>query len=132
MPSRFDREKAEGNLKAILDRLYNDTDLAVLGEYRKLYKKEISLFRRSWAAAWLFMYYDQRETPKLLNNKKHSRPEGKAGPAEELSSKKTCFPRKTCFLKKTDPPPLQPPLAKKNQSGFLSASGKTAGFSPGR
>jgi hypothetical protein len=87
MPSRFDREKAEGNLKAILDRLYNDTDLAVLGEYRKLYKKEISLFRRSWAAAWLFMYYDQRETPKLLNNKKHSRPEGKAGPAEELLSR---------------------------------------------
>jgi hypothetical protein len=62
---KLDREKAGKNLKVILDKIYNDADLELLGEYRKLYKKEISLFRRSWAAAWLFMYYDQKEYPNL-------------------------------------------------------------------
>jgi hypothetical protein len=60
---KLDKEKAGKNLKVILDKVHNDADLELLGEYRKLYKKEISLFRRSWAAAWLFMYYDQRESP---------------------------------------------------------------------
>ena len=61
--ARFDKEKAGKNLKAILDKMRDETDLAMLGEYRKLYKKEISIFRRSWAAAWLFMYYDRKEIP---------------------------------------------------------------------
>jgi len=58
----LDKEKAGKNLKDILDRM-NDTDTALLHEYYKLYKKEVSFFRRSWAAAWLFMYYDNKETP---------------------------------------------------------------------
>jgi len=59
-----DKEKAKRNLKAILEKAYSkDTDIFTLKEYYKLYKKEVSLFKRSWAAAWLFMYYDQKETP---------------------------------------------------------------------
>ncbi|MDR1868808.1 MAG: DbpA RNA binding domain-containing protein [Treponema sp.] len=68
--SRLDRDKASKNMKVILDKMYGSTDLSLLSEYRKIYKNEISLFRRSWAAAWLFMYYDQREAPGLRNVEK--------------------------------------------------------------
>jgi hypothetical protein len=65
---KLDKDKAGKNLKVILDKLHTGSDLALLNEYRKLYKKEISLFRRGWAAAWLFMYYDQREFPALTSH----------------------------------------------------------------
>jgi len=73
-PSRFDGEKARKNLDSILEKMYSNTDLALLEEYRKLYKSKISLFRRSWAAAWLFMYYDQKETPSFSRNVDKQRP----------------------------------------------------------
>jgi hypothetical protein len=59
----FDKEKAKRNIEGILEKFNADTDITLLHEYHKLYKKEVSLFKRSWAAAWLFMYYDKRETP---------------------------------------------------------------------
>ncbi|MDR0504020.1 MAG: DbpA RNA binding domain-containing protein [Treponema sp.] len=59
----FDNEKAKKNLEAVFNRMHNDTDLVLLNKYRKLYKKEVSFLKRSWAAAWLLMYFDQRETP---------------------------------------------------------------------
>jgi len=62
---KLDKEKASKNLKVILEKVQTDTDLELLGEYRKLYKKEVNLFRRSWAAAWLLMYYDQKEFPNI-------------------------------------------------------------------
>jgi len=71
----FDKEKAKQNLEGILEKFNTDTDIALLHEYHKLYKKEVSLFKRSWAAAWLFMYYDKRETPS-------PRPEGSPRTAE--------------------------------------------------
>jgi hypothetical protein len=64
----FDKEKAKRNLKEIKEKFTTDTDISLLHEYYKLYKKEISLFKRSWAAAWLFMYYDKRETPSLRSD----------------------------------------------------------------
>ncbi|MDR0302034.1 MAG: DbpA RNA binding domain-containing protein [Treponema sp.] len=62
---KLDKARASKNLKAILEKVHTDADLELLSEYRKLYKKEINLFRRSWAAAWLFMYYDRKEIPSL-------------------------------------------------------------------
>jgi len=59
----LDKEKAIGNLKEILDRMQNDTDTVVMHEYFKLFKKEVSFFKRSWTAAWLFKYYNEREAP---------------------------------------------------------------------
>ena len=76
----FDKEKAKRNLETILEKIYNDSDILTLKEYHKLYKKEISLFRRSWAAAWLFMYYDKHETPSM-------RPNYTKSAAKNLSSK---------------------------------------------
>jgi RNA recognition motif-containing protein len=64
---KLDKEKAVKNLKVILEKALTEADLELLGEYRRLFKKEISLFRRSWAAAWLFMYYDRKEFPNLKN-----------------------------------------------------------------
>jgi len=84
---RLDREKAEKNLEQILDRLHKDTDFALLKDYRKLYKKKIFLLRRSDVAAWLFMYYDQREMPRLQNNKKPVRPDVKTGSVKDKPSK---------------------------------------------
>ena len=66
----LDSEKAKGNLKEILEKMQADTDINQLHEYYKLYRKKISFFKRSWTAAWLFMYYDQRETPKIQNTEK--------------------------------------------------------------
>jgi hypothetical protein len=63
----FNKEKAKRNAKAIMEKMYNETDIIKLKEYHKIFKKEISLFRRSWAAAWLFSYYDQKETPNMQN-----------------------------------------------------------------
>ena len=59
----MDRDKAKRNLEVILEKMHSDADIAQLHEYHKLYKNNVSLFRRSWAAAWLLMYYDKRETP---------------------------------------------------------------------
>jgi len=64
---KLDKEKASKNLKNILEKVHNDADPELLAEYRKLFKKEINLFRRSWAAAWLFMYYDRKEFPNIKN-----------------------------------------------------------------
>jgi len=61
----FDKEKARKNLKEILKRMQNDTDALQLHEYYKIFKKEISFFRRSLAAAYLFMYYDGKEIPPI-------------------------------------------------------------------
>lgn len=61
----LDKEKAKRNLEAVLEKLNSETDISLLNEYKKLYKNEISFFRRSWAAAWLFMYYDRKEIPSI-------------------------------------------------------------------
>jgi len=65
---KLDKEKAGKNLKVILEKVQNEADLELLGEYRKLYKKEVNFFRRSWAAAWLLMYYDQKEFPNFRSS----------------------------------------------------------------
>ena len=77
MPAQFDREKTKKNMKVILNTMYTDTDVSLLQEYRRIFKKEVSLFRRSWAAAWLLMYYDQRETPKEIPGEFDSKPAGR-------------------------------------------------------
>jgi hypothetical protein len=68
----LDKEKAKRNLEVILEKMHNDTDITQLHEYHKLYKKKISLFRRSWAAAWLFMYYNEREIPKEISKTRNT------------------------------------------------------------
>jgi len=107
----MDKEKAKRNLNAILEKMNDDTDIAALHEYHKLYRKEISLFKRSWAAAWLFMYYDQRETPRaesanIREYKKADKPAAEISLSEEESKRlfisigknRRLFPREVITL----------------------------------
>jgi RNA recognition motif-containing protein len=59
MVSRIDKEKTKKNIALILDRVKTETDPHLLNEYRAFFKKGIPFFRRSWAAAYLLMYFDQ-------------------------------------------------------------------------
>jgi hypothetical protein len=86
MKDNFDIDKAKRNLETVLEKLHNDTDLVLFSEYRKLYKKEISFFRRIDAAAWLFMYYDQKEIPSISGIERQKPAKIKTSDAEEKSS----------------------------------------------
>ena len=59
----LDKERAKKNLKEILEGIAGDIDTTLLHEYYRLFKKEIPFFKRSWAAAWLFMYYNKMNLP---------------------------------------------------------------------
>jgi hypothetical protein len=59
MFSQSDKEKTKQNIAVILDRVKNEADPRLLSEYRSLFKKEVSLFRRSWVTSYLLMLYDQ-------------------------------------------------------------------------
>ena len=59
MDSRIDKEKAKKSIALVLDRLKTEADPHVLDEYRSIFKKGIPFFRRSWAAAYLLMHFDQ-------------------------------------------------------------------------
>jgi len=83
---QLDKEKAKKNLDTVIDKLHNETDFKLLKDYKKLYKEKVFLFSRSDVAAWLFMYYDQKETPQMRNIKKPVRPERKTPSAEEKPS----------------------------------------------
>jgi len=90
----LDKEKTKRNLEVILEKIHSDIDIAQLQEYHKLYKKEVSFFRRSWAAAWLLMYYDQRETPAVnagsqRETKPFARPQNKKNVKEKTSEKQS-------------------------------------------
>jgi hypothetical protein len=97
MASQLDKEKVLNNMAVILEKMESDADIGLLDEYRKLFKKGVPLFKRSWAAAWLLMYYDQREIPRSTGKpvkpvktgkpeKPSSRKESASGPKEEKES----------------------------------------------
>ncbi|MCL2265319.1 MAG: DbpA RNA binding domain-containing protein [Treponema sp.] len=108
----MDKEKAKRNLEAVLEKIKAfDSDSSLLHEYHKLYGKEIPLFKRSMAAAWLFMYYDQRETPNAQStytkrNAAAERPSAEINLSEEESKRlfisigknRRLFPREVISL----------------------------------
>jgi hypothetical protein len=55
----FDKEKVKQKIAAIGEKINAEADPRVLNDYRLLFKKGFSFFRRSWAAAYLLMLYDQ-------------------------------------------------------------------------
>lgn len=86
MSQKLDKEKAKRNAETILEKMHKDTDVVLLREYQRLFKKEFSLFSRRWASAWLLMYYDQRETPRIQSVKPLKSESKKNISAEEKSS----------------------------------------------
>jgi len=108
----LDKERARKNLNEILDRMQNDSDTAQLHEYYTLFKKEISLFKRSWAAAWLFKYYNEKESP-FLGSKSDENPQLTSLPEEEstrlfisIGKNRRLFPKEiiTLIMSKTQTP----------------------------
>ncbi|MDR2159892.1 MAG: DbpA RNA binding domain-containing protein [Treponema sp.] len=59
MSFKFDREKTRKKIVSVLEDVKTKVDPLLLDEYRRLFKQEVSFFRRSWAAAYLLMLYDQ-------------------------------------------------------------------------
>jgi hypothetical protein len=59
MPARIDKERTRRTIALVLDKIRTEADPWLLDEYQKLFKKEISLFHRSKAAAYLLMLCDQ-------------------------------------------------------------------------
>jgi len=122
----MDKEKAKRNLEAILDKMRDDTDIAALHEYHKLYKKEISLFKRSWAAAWLFMYYDRKEIPqapkadKMTNSKNIKKP---GNPPVKFSAENPAKLR-------ADKPPIEINLSEEESKRLFISIGKNRRLFP--
>jgi hypothetical protein len=59
MAPRIDKEKTRKTIALVLDRIKTETDPWLLDEYHRLFKKEVSLLRRSKTAAYLLMLCDQ-------------------------------------------------------------------------
>jgi hypothetical protein len=59
MSVQIDKEKTRKNIDLILEKIRTEADPLVLNEYRALFKRNISLFRRPWASAYLLMLFDQ-------------------------------------------------------------------------
>jgi hypothetical protein len=55
----IDREKLRQKIALIGEKINSEADPHLLNEYRSLFKKGFSFFRRPWAAAYLLMLYDQ-------------------------------------------------------------------------
>jgi hypothetical protein len=59
MALTIDKEKVKQKIALISKKIDADVDPHLLNEYRVLFKRGFSFFRRSWAAACLLMLYDQ-------------------------------------------------------------------------
>ena len=70
MSSYFDREKAQKTVALVYDKVKTEADLQLLEEYQRVFKKEVPLFHRSKAAAYLLMLCAEG---KNLRFKSHSR-----------------------------------------------------------
>jgi hypothetical protein len=77
MASGFDKEKTKQIISLVLEKIKTEVDLQTLDEYRRLFKKETSLFNRSLAAAYLLMLCDQGKTLRLKDYRKEPVPSGK-------------------------------------------------------
>jgi len=59
MSPRIDRKKTKETIALVIDKIKTEADPILLDDYLCLFKKEVSLFNRSKAAAYLLMLCDQ-------------------------------------------------------------------------
>jgi hypothetical protein len=67
MSIQFDPDRVRNRIKGSLEKLQNEVDPALLNRYRTLIKQEVSLFKRSYFAAYLLMEAEQRGGPENQN-----------------------------------------------------------------
>jgi hypothetical protein len=61
MSLKPEKEKIKKDIAGILEKIRSEADPGILNEYRAIFRKEVSLFNRSYAAAYLLMLYGQGE-----------------------------------------------------------------------
>jgi len=99
MSFRIDREKTKKTIALVLDKIRTETDPRLLDEYHSLFKKEVSLFHRSKAAAYLLMLCDQGKNLRYIqrndfarkNDKRFSEENAPRYPLAEEESKRLFF-----------------------------------------
>ena len=99
MSLRIDREKTKKTIALVLDKIRTEVDPLLLDEYHNLFKKEISLFHRSKAAAYLLMLCDQGKNLRFTqrndfarkNDKRFSEENTPRYPLAEEESKRLFF-----------------------------------------
>jgi hypothetical protein len=87
----LDKERIKQKIAILNKKIDGEADPRLLNEYRILFKKEVSLFRRSWTAAYLLMLYDQGTGAGNFRKESGSRPKAKGsrGGEGEKSSRRT-------------------------------------------
>jgi len=125
----LDKDKAKRNLETILEKIQTETDIAQLHEYHKLYKKEISLFKRSGTAAWLFMYYDSRETPSVKSEKRGAGDEN-AKHAFKKSGKENEKLKAKQLSNASEKPPFEITLSEEESKRLFISIGKNRRLFP--
>jgi len=99
MSFRIDREKTKKTIALVLDKIRTEADPQLLDEYHSLFKKEVSLFNRSKAAAYLLMLCDQGKNLRFVqrsdfarrNDKRFSEENTPRYPLAEEESKQLFF-----------------------------------------
>jgi RNA recognition motif-containing protein len=93
MSFRIDREKVQKTIALVLDKIRTEADPLLLEEYHRLFKKEVSLFHRSRAAAYMLMLCDQRKNLRFVHRSDFTRKEEDAPryPLAEEESKRLFF-----------------------------------------
>ena len=59
MSAQINKEKIQKQIARMLEHIRAEEDPRVLNEYRAIFKKEVSLFKRSWVSAYLLMLSDR-------------------------------------------------------------------------
>ena len=92
MASKIDSEKTKNTIALILDKINTEADPWLLNDYHRLFKKEVSLFHRSKAAAYLLMLYDQgKDLLSTENSSPDSRNDAQRYPLTGEESKRLFF-----------------------------------------
>jgi hypothetical protein len=86
MSVRIDKERTRKTISLVLDKIRTEADPWLLDEYQRIFKKEISLFHRSKAAAYLLMLCDQGKSLRWTEKNPMRRGREERRPAEENSA----------------------------------------------
>jgi len=99
MSSRIDKKKTKETIALVIDKIKTEADPALLDDYLRLFKKEVSLFYRSKAAAYLLMLCDQGKNLRFVqrndfarkNDRRSSEEDTPRYPLAEEESKRLFF-----------------------------------------
>jgi len=99
MSPRIDKKKTKETIALVIDKIKTEADPVLLDEYLRLFKKEVSLFNRSKAAAYLLMLRDQGKNLSFVqqnnfarkNDRRSSEEDTPRYPLAEEESKRLFF-----------------------------------------